>query len=97
MLGRVRKNPYRGLEKKLGHSFKRRKLLGMSLVHRSFRFENDGIDNDNQRLEFLGDAVLGLVAGAWIYRKFLKGDEGTMTQLRSRITRNTSQYGWTQD
>ena len=83
MLG---KNPYRELEKNLGYRFRRRKQLEAALTHRSHRFEQPGIDSDNQRLEFLGDAALNLVVGEYLYREFTDLDEGALTQLRSRVT-----------
>lgn len=84
MFGRS-KNPYRDVEKDIGYAFRNRQLLATALTHRSFRFENQGIEFDNQRLEFLGDAVLGLVAAAHLYEKFGDADEGTLTHLRSSI------------
>ena len=57
-------------EKKLGYSFRNSKLLETALMHRSFRFEKTGIKNDNQRLEFLGDAVLGLVATDYVFNTY---------------------------
>ncbi|MFZ4397368.1 MAG: ribonuclease III [Kiritimatiellia bacterium] len=85
MFGRSRLNPYRDLEKDIGHSFRRREHLTAALTHRSYRFENPGTECDNQRLEFLGDAVLGLVTAAHLYEKFTEADEGTLTHLRSSI------------
>jgi ribonuclease-3 len=80
------KNPYRELEKSIGYSFRKRALLEMALIHRSYRFESKDVENDNQRLEFLGDAVLGLVVAAHLYRTHADGDEGRLTDLRSRVT-----------
>jgi len=83
MVGR-RKNPYAALEKRIGHRFKRRDLLEAALTHRSYRFENKGVEEDNQRLEFLGDAVLGLLTAACFYRQFEDEAEGFLTSLRSQ-------------
>jgi ribonuclease-3 len=80
------KNPYRDLEKFLGYRFRNRPLLEAALTHRSFRFENPDIQADNQRLEFLGDAVLGLVTAAHLYDQFADKDEGWLTSLRSQVT-----------
>lgn len=85
MFGRLRSNPNKVLEKEIGYSFRTRQLLTAALTHRSYRFENPGIEFDNQRLEFLGDAVLGLVTAAHLYEKFADADEGTLTHLRSSI------------
>lgn len=80
------KNQYRELEKKLGYSFRRREFLATGLMHRSFRFESPEIEKDNQRLEFLGDSVLGLVSADYLYRRFPDSAEGLLTSLRSRLT-----------
>jgi len=82
----LRRNPYSVLEKRLGYRFRNKKLLESALVHRSFRFENKDVDEDNQRLEFLGDAVLGHVAADYLYRTYHDQDEGVLTSYRSRIT-----------
>lgn len=84
-LGRA-PNPYRDLEKLLGYKFRRRDLLANALMHRSYRFENRDVTEDNQRMEFLGDAVLGLVVADHLYRLHGREDEGTLTDLRSRLT-----------
>ena len=73
------------LEKKLGYRFRRRHYLEAALTHPSYRHENDGVDEDNQRLEFLGDAALGLVTAADLYHRFDKEPEGVLTDLRSRL------------
>jgi ribonuclease-3 len=56
------------------------------LIHRSFRFENEGVSTDNQRLEFLGDAVLGFLAADELYRAFADEQEGYLTAVRSQLT-----------
>lgn len=81
-----KKNPYRSLEKRLGYTFHDKDLLGTALMHRSFRYESNDIRNDNQRLEFLGDAALGLVASDYLFRLYPEIEEGTLTCLRSRLT-----------
>lgn len=86
MLLRLRKNRYDALEKSIGYAFRRPALLEAALTHRSYRFETRDVAADNQRLEFLGDAVLGLVVAAELYRAHSDEDEGTLTELRSRLT-----------
>lgn len=86
MFERLKKSPYGRLEKNIGYRFRNRDLLVNALVHRSFRFENRHTACDNQRLEFLGDAVLGMIAADRIYKAFRDGDEGTLTHMRSLIT-----------
>jgi len=80
------RNPYSDLEKQVGYRFRRKKLLETALTHRSFRFENDEIGVDNQRLEFLGDAVLGFAVAAYVYKKFDDVSEGVLTAFRSQTT-----------
>ena len=80
------RNPYRELEKKLGYAFRRKALLETALMHRSYRFEFTGIDSDNQRQEFLGDAALGLVATDYLFKAHKTLQEGSLTCLRSRLT-----------
>ncbi len=81
------KNPYHALERELGYRFRSKVRLEAAFLHRSFRFEN-GSDTgvDNQRLEFLGDAVLGLVAASYLFHRFPDQDEGCLTAARSRLT-----------
>ena len=78
--------PYKLLQKRLGYRFKKKERLEQALTHRSFRFEEPGVDHDNQRLEFLGDAVLGFVTAAYAYEHYKDQEEGVLTAIRSRIT-----------
>ena len=82
----LRRNRYRELEKSIGYRFRDKALLERALTHRSFRFEHAEVVADNQRLEFLGDAVLGLMVAAWLFDKQAESREGTLTALRSRVT-----------
>ena len=75
-------NPYKQLEKVLGYRFRRRRNLEMALTHRSFRYEAAEVTVDNQRLEFLGDAVLGLVTGSHLYEEYEDFQEGDLTRIR---------------
>ncbi len=79
-------NPYRSLEKALGYRFWRNKFLAKALTHPSFRHENEDVKKDNQRLEFLGDAVLGMMTAVYLFKQNPHMDEGEMTRLRSSIT-----------
>lgn len=60
--------------------------MAQALVHPSYAYEK-GLSGDNQRLEFLGDAVLGLALGEDLYRRLPDLDEGHLTRLRSRLVR----------
>ena len=86
VLRNMLRSPYRELEKALGYRFRRRALLEMALTHPSFRHETRGADADNQRLEFLGDAVLGLVVANHLFATHDTADEGALTELRSSLT-----------
>lgn len=80
------RRPYRELERKLGYRFRDTALLTLALTHPTHRFENDPTGGDNQRLEFLGDAVLGLLAAEYLYEVLPMSDEGNLTFLRGRLT-----------
>ncbi|MEX2203778.1 MAG: ribonuclease III [Actinomycetota bacterium] len=68
----------------MGVRFRDASLLEMSLTHRSFAFEN-GLPVNNERLEFLGDAVLGIVVTDMAFREFPDKPEGELAKLRAAI------------
>lgn len=79
------------LQATLGVQFRDLNLLQQSLVHRSYLNENpDQPLESNERLEFLGDAVLGFVIAEEIYRRFPDLSEGEMTKLRSALVRGAA-------
>jgi ribonuclease-3 len=73
------------LQKRLGHTFADPDLLRLALTHASFGHEKRQRVPDNQRLEFLGDAVLQLTVTAELYRRFPELPEGRLTVLRARL------------
>ncbi len=74
----------KNLEKKLNYNFKNKELLEKALTHSSYVNENKMKQYDcNERLEFLGDAVLGLVIGEYFYKSFPKDNEGSLTKMRA--------------
>ncbi len=76
------------LEKKLSLDFNDYSRLSRALTHRSFVNENAGVvAEDNERLEFLGDAVLDFVVGEYLYHRFPEMDEGDLTSLRAALVR----------
>ena len=81
-----KRSELRDLEKRVGYRFKRRALLEKALTHRSYRFEKPGVEVDNERLEFLGDALLGFLAADRVFNDFPDWPEGDLTALRSRLT-----------
>lgn len=76
------------LSRRLNLPFSNISLLTRALTHRSFVNENPNSKEDNERLEFLGDAVLDFIVGAWAYNRFPEMPEGDLTKIRSAIVRN---------
>ncbi len=72
------------LARRLGHEFEDPDLLGQALAHRSWCGEQGGAPS-NERLEFLGDAVLGLVVAEYTYRRFPTFPEGKLAKIRSAV------------
>ncbi len=76
------------LESRLALQFKDKSLLLRALTHRSYLNENPGdVLEDNERLEFLGDAVLDFLVGAYLYNRFPEMREGELTSLRAALVR----------
>ena len=74
------------MEKRLGYTFKNKELLQTAITHTSFTHESKGkIIQNNEKLEFLGDAVLELVISSYIFKEFDKLSEGELTKLRASI------------
>lgn len=79
------------LETRLGHVFGQPARLQAALTHRSYAVESGQLDSaENQRLEFLGDAVLGIVSAEWLVENRSSWREGTLTKVRSRITNSAA-------
>ncbi len=76
--------PLQALQRRLGHRFASNSLLTRALTHRSF-----GADH-NERLEFLGDAVLNLAVSSLLYERFSGSDEGDLTRVRAHLVREDS-------
>jgi len=72
---------------RLGLPFSNLGLLARALTHRSYLNENQNALEDNERLEFLGDAVLDFVVGAWVYHHCPEMPEGDLTRIRSALVR----------
>jgi ribonuclease-3 len=73
---------------RLGLIFKNPGLLRRAFTHRSYLNENKQALEDNERLEFLGDAVLDFLVGAWLYNHFPEMAEGQLTRLRAALVGN---------
>ena len=78
------------IESKIGVTFKDKALLKQAFTHRSYLNENRNLGLEhNERLEFLGDAVLELVVTDFLYKKYPKKPEGELTALRSALVNST--------
>ncbi len=80
------------IEKSLNVVFKDKTLLQLSLTHRSFLNEShlQQKTESNERLEFLGDAILEFIISNFLYEKFPQKEEGWLTNLRSNVVRTTA-------
>lgn len=70
---------------KLGYQFKNPALQALAFVHRSYINEHRDVMRHNERLEFLGDSVLGLIISSFLYQTFPERPEGELSSLRSRL------------
>lgn len=76
------------LEERLGLQFNDYSLLTRAITHRSYLNENlEQTLEDNERLEFLGDAVLDFIVGAYLYHRYPEMKEGELTMLRAALVR----------
>ena len=78
-------SPLAELQVRLGYQFRDESLLLLALTHPSIAHEQNVPTPHNQRLEFLGDAVLGLVLSTELYKKFPESDEGLLTKSRAKL------------
>ncbi len=72
------------LERRIGYHFSDESLLDLALTHRSYRGDN------NERLEFLGDAILSFVIAEALYQRFPKAKEGQLSRLRARLVKGVT-------
>ena len=78
------------LQSRLGYFFRDENLLRLALTHPSVAHEQNQPQPHNQRLEFLGDSVLGLALSRELYEKFPEADEGLLTKTRAKLVNATS-------
>lgn len=82
---------YQEIESKLNYTFKDKKLLMLAFIHRSFYNENRQLVNEhNERLEFLGDSVLGLMVSEYLYQNLPMKPEGELSQMRAQLVEATT-------
>ncbi len=85
------KTKLESIEEKLGYLFENKEFLILAFIHRSFINEyREGVLQHNERLEFLGDSVLGLIVADYLYHRLPAHPEGLLSQLRSRLVDSNS-------
>src|SRR4051794_38332122 len=83
------------LETALRYRFKHPELLRAALIHRSYLHDvPEGTEQSNERLEFLGDAVLGFVVARRLYLRYPDKSEGDLTRLRGALVRLSQLSAW---
>lgn len=75
----------KSIEQLIGCKINNQKFYIQALIHRSFLEHNEEIDLSNERLEFLGDSVLNLVIGEYLFKKYPDEEEGFLTKVRAKI------------
>ena len=81
--------PLTELMLKIGHAFSNSRLLEEAMTHRSYSVER-GLSYDNQRLEFLGDAVLQIIITEHLYARYPGEPEGQLTKMRSALAQQST-------
>lgn len=84
------------LEENLGYTFQDRNLLRLALTHSSYANETHARGGSNERLEFLGDSILGFVVADYLYRNFPNWPEGHLTKTRAALVCEQACCGFSQ-
>ena len=84
---------YTDLEPIIGYCFKNKELLKEALTHKSFAGERRGVKH-NERLEFLGDSILGAVVADYIYNQCPHEEEGVLSKIKSNLVSRRNLYVW---
>lgn len=79
----------KSLEKKINYSFKNKELLKCALTHKTYAFEAETPLEFNERLEFLGDSILGFIVAEQLYKSNRYFSEGELTRRRSTLVKNS--------
>jgi ribonuclease III len=85
-----RKKELHLFESSAGLKFRRLELLNQAFSHRSYANEQNDLVDNNERLEFLGDSVLGLVVAEYLYRKLMDRPEGDLARIKSFVVSEDS-------
>lgn len=86
----------KALEKRINYSFKNKNLLMEALTHSSFAHEKNGV-HSNERMEFLGDAVLSIISAQYLFEKYPDMPEGQLSKLRSSLVCTESLSGFAKE
>lgn len=86
----VRETDLQRLEKRLSYTFRDRQLLNQALIHRSYSHEQLSKPANNECLEFLGDAVLGLAISDLLFAEYPDYEEGILSQLKANLVSENS-------
>lgn len=81
------------IEKVLGYTFQDKDILREALTHKSYVAERRN-SKDNERLEFLGDSVLGLVVAGYLYKLLNTKEEGVLSKIKSNLVSRKNLYFW---
>jgi ribonuclease-3 len=84
-------------EKKLRYRIRNREVFAQALQHRSYHQRSHHPLRSNVRLEFLGDSVLNLIVGEYLYRKHPRAEEGELTKMRSRLVNKKALAAYAKD
>ncbi|MCI8908217.1 MAG: ribonuclease III [Angelakisella sp.] len=94
--GRNKRSTTMTLEERIGYQFKNKKYLRRALTHSSYSNESKEKPESNERMEFLGDAVLSLVVSNYIFHRFHL-DEGDLTKIRASMVCEKSLFRFAQE
>ena len=81
------------IERILGYSFKNKAVLKEALTHKSFAGEHRGVKH-NERLEFLGDSILGAIVADYIYNQCPHDEEGVLSKIKANLVSRRNLYLW---
>lgn len=76
---------FRKIEKLIGYKIRNHNYFVRALLHRSYLEQNSELETSNERLEFLGDAVLSVTVAEYLFKKFPDEDEGFLTKARAKF------------
>ena len=88
----IRLDKFKSFEKIIGCNIYDPKYYLKALTHRSFLEVNENTDSSNERLEYLGDAVVDLIVGKYLFNKFPNEDEGFLTKIRSMLVNKSALF-----